>query len=64
MIVDAGYVELLVAHRPVKPRNHEELAELTALLRNARRQRDPADAGDGAVCRDPHSANHAVRRRN
>ena len=32
MIVDAGYVELLVAHRPVKPRNRQELAELTALL--------------------------------
>ena len=32
MIVDAGYVELLVAHQPVKPRNRQELAELTALL--------------------------------
>jgi HTH-type transcriptional regulator / antitoxin HigA len=32
MIADAGYVELLVAHRPVKPRNRQELAELTALL--------------------------------
>ena len=32
MIVDAGYVELLVAHQPVKPRNRRELAELTALL--------------------------------
>ena len=32
MIVDAGYVDLLVAHQPVKPRNSLELAELTALL--------------------------------
>ena len=32
MIVNAGYVELLVAHQPVKPRNRRELAELTALL--------------------------------
>ena len=32
MIVDAGYVELLVAHPPVKPHNRRELAELTALL--------------------------------
>lgn len=32
MIVDEEYVELLVAHRPVKPRNRRELAEMTALL--------------------------------
>ncbi len=32
MIVDAGYVELLVEHQPVKPRNRRELAELTVLL--------------------------------
>ena len=32
MIVEAGYVELLVAHQPVKPRNRRELAKMTALL--------------------------------
>lgn len=32
MIVDSGYVELLVAHQPAKPRNRGELAELTRLL--------------------------------
>jgi HTH-type transcriptional regulator/antitoxin HigA len=32
MNVDAGYVELLVAHQPAKPRNRRELAELTTLL--------------------------------
>jgi antitoxin component HigA of HigAB toxin-antitoxin module len=32
MIVDTDYVELLVAHRPVKPRNREELAGMTSLL--------------------------------
>ena len=32
MIADAGYVKLLVAHQPAKPRNRRELAELTALL--------------------------------
>jgi len=32
MIADAGYVELLVAHQPAKPRNRRELAELTGLL--------------------------------
>jgi len=32
MIASAGYVELLVAHRPAKPRNRRELSELTALL--------------------------------
>ncbi len=32
MIVDAGYVDLLVTHRPVKPRNRKELAEMSALL--------------------------------
>ena len=32
MTVDAGYVELLVAHQPVKPRNRRELAEMTGLL--------------------------------
>jgi HTH-type transcriptional regulator/antitoxin HigA len=32
MIADTAYVELLVAHRPVKPRNRKELAGLTALL--------------------------------
>ena len=32
MIVDTGYVELLMAHKPVKPRNRQELAEMTALL--------------------------------
>lgn len=32
MIADAGYLELLVAHQPAKPRNRRELAELTALL--------------------------------
>ena len=32
MIVDSGYVELLVAHQPAKPRNRQELAEITELL--------------------------------
>ena len=32
MIADAGYVELLIAHQPAKPRNRREHAELTALL--------------------------------
>jgi HTH-type transcriptional regulator/antitoxin HigA len=32
MIVESGYVELLAAHQPAKPRNREELAEMTALL--------------------------------
>ena len=32
MIRNVGYVELLVAHRPVKPRNRRELAGLTGLL--------------------------------
>ena len=32
MIVNEEYVELLVAHRPVKPRNRRELARMTALL--------------------------------
>ena len=32
MIVDTDYAELLVAHQPAKPRNREELAEMTALL--------------------------------
>jgi HTH-type transcriptional regulator/antitoxin HigA len=30
--VDTGYVELLVAHQPAKPRNRKELAEMTTLL--------------------------------
>jgi HTH-type transcriptional regulator/antitoxin HigA len=32
MTIDADYVELLVEHQPAKPRNSEELTELTALL--------------------------------
>lgn len=32
MIVESGYLELLVAHQPAKPRNRDELAEMTALL--------------------------------
>lgn len=32
MILDTSYVDLLVAHRPAKPRNRQELAEMTALL--------------------------------
>ena len=32
MIADTDYVELLVAHQPAKPRNREELAEMTELL--------------------------------
>jgi HTH-type transcriptional regulator/antitoxin HigA len=32
MTVETGYVELLIAHQPVKPRDRQELAELTALL--------------------------------
>ena len=32
MTLDTDYVELLVAHRPAKPRNRGELAEMTALL--------------------------------
>ncbi len=32
MIVETEYVELLVAHRPAKPRNRADLAEMTALL--------------------------------
>jgi antitoxin component HigA of HigAB toxin-antitoxin module len=32
MILDTDYVELLVAHRPAKPRNREELAGMTSLL--------------------------------
>ena len=31
-MVDTGYLELLVAHLPAKPRNRQELAEMTALL--------------------------------
>ncbi len=32
MILNEEYVELLVEHQPVKPRNRRELAEMTALL--------------------------------
>ena len=32
MTLDTDYVELLVAHRPAKPRNRQELAAMTALL--------------------------------
>jgi HTH-type transcriptional regulator/antitoxin HigA len=32
MIADTDYVELLVAYRPAKPRNREELAGMTSLL--------------------------------
>ena len=32
MTVDTDYVELLVAHQPVKPRTREELTGMTALL--------------------------------
>jgi HTH-type transcriptional regulator/antitoxin HigA len=32
MNLDAGYIDLVVAHPPVKPRNRRELAELTTLL--------------------------------
>jgi HTH-type transcriptional regulator/antitoxin HigA len=32
MTTDTGYVDLLVAHQPAKPRNREELAEMTSLL--------------------------------
>jgi HTH-type transcriptional regulator/antitoxin HigA len=32
MMVDTNYAELLAAHQPAKPRNREELAEMTALL--------------------------------
>ena len=32
MMLETGYVELLVAYQPAKPRNREELAEMTALL--------------------------------
>ena len=32
MTIDADYVELLAKHQPAKPRDSEELAELTALL--------------------------------
>src|ERR1035441_9028062 len=31
-MLDTGYVELLVAHQPAKPRNRQDLAEMTALL--------------------------------
>jgi hypothetical protein len=36
MIADTDYVELLVAHRTAKPRNQQELAEMTALLETCR----------------------------
>jgi|SRR5580693_8758834 HTH-type transcriptional regulator/antitoxin HigA len=32
MMVDADYAELLAAHQPAKPRNRQELEEMTALL--------------------------------
>jgi HTH-type transcriptional regulator/antitoxin HigA len=32
MMVDTDYAELLAAHQPAKPRNRQELAEMTALL--------------------------------
>jgi HTH-type transcriptional regulator/antitoxin HigA len=32
MMVDSGYVKLLVQHHPVKPRNRRELAAMTKLL--------------------------------
>lgn len=32
MTLDTDYLELLVAHRPAKPRNRQELAEMTSLL--------------------------------
>jgi HTH-type transcriptional regulator / antitoxin HigA len=31
-MIDTSYAELLAAHQPAKPRNREELAEMTALL--------------------------------
>lgn len=34
MIIETGYVELLVAHQPAKPRNRQELAGMTELLEN------------------------------
>jgi HTH-type transcriptional regulator / antitoxin HigA len=32
MILDTDYAELLVTHQPSKPRNREELTEMTSLL--------------------------------
>ena len=32
MILETGYVDLLVAYQPAKPRNRDELAAMTALL--------------------------------
>lgn len=32
MILETDYAELLLTHQPAKPRNREELAEMTALL--------------------------------
>lgn len=40
MIADADYVELLVAHQPAKPRNREELDEMTALLESLAENED------------------------
>lgn len=34
MTLETGYVELLVEYLPAKPRNRQELAEMTALLEN------------------------------
>ena len=35
MMLGTDYVELLATHRPAKPRNRRELAEMTALLENS-----------------------------
>ncbi len=32
MTLEAGYLDLLMAHPPAKPRNREELNEMSALL--------------------------------
>lgn len=54
MITEAGYSELLAAHRPAKPRNREELAEMTALLERLERlsrERSGPPLGCCGICR-------------
>jgi len=41
MIAETGYVDLLVAHQPAKPRNRQELAERTALLETLAANENP-----------------------
>jgi hypothetical protein len=64
MMLDTDYVELLATHRPAKPHNRQELAEMTALLETLAANEKPQTPAMERFIETTHGASLTVRGRN